>query len=99
MVGWCSSTRLVWGSGWLPGPPLLPHIEVSLDLTASPKAGEAGGDWVLLTAHSVLTVGTPFPTTWGVILTPNGVFTPEQDNDETNVEPVYSYDAFHTRHV
>ena len=28
-----------------------------------------------------------------------GVFTPEQDNDKTNVEPVHSYDAFHTRHV
>ena len=28
----------------------------------------------------------------------NGVFTPEQDN-KTNVEPVHSYDAFHTRHV
>ena len=27
----------------------------------------------------------------------NGVFTPEQDNDKTNVEPVHSYDAFHTR--
>ena len=26
----------------------------------------------------------------------NGVFTPEQDNDKTNVEPVHSYDAFHT---
>ena len=26
-----------------------------------------------------------------------GVFTPEQDNDKTNVEPVHSYDAFHTR--
>ena len=31
-----------------------------------------------------------------------GVFTPEQlrqrqDNDKTNVEPVRSYDAFHTR--
>ena len=25
-----------------------------------------------------------------------GVFTPEQDNDKTNVEPVHSYDAFHT---
>ena len=25
----------------------------------------------------------------------NGVFTPEQD-DKTNVEPVHSYDAFHT---
>ena len=25
----------------------------------------------------------------------NGVFTPEQDN-KTNVEPVHSYDAFHT---
>ena len=25
------------------------------------------------------------------------VFTPEQDNDKTNVEPVHSYDAFHTR--
>ena len=25
--------------------------------------------------------------------------TPEQDNDKTNVEPVHSYDAFHTRHV
>ena len=40
----------------------------------------------------------------------NGVFTPEQDNDKrttrerqendkTNVEPVHSYDAFHTRVV
>ena len=29
----------------------------------------------------------------------NGVFTPEQDNDKTNVEPVHSYDAFHTKHV
>ena len=28
-----------------------------------------------------------------------GVSTPEQDNDKTNVEPVHSYDAFHTRHV
>ena len=28
----------------------------------------------------------------------NGVFTPEQDNDKTNVE-VHSYDAFHTRFV
>ena len=28
-----------------------------------------------------------------------GVFTPEQDNDKTNVEPVHSYDAFHTRHA
>ena len=28
-----------------------------------------------------------------------GVFTPEQDNDKTNVEPVHSYDAFHARHV
>ena len=29
----------------------------------------------------------------------NGVFTPEQDNDndKTNVEPVHFYDAFHTR--
>ena len=27
----------------------------------------------------------------------NGVFTPEQDNDKTNVEPVHSYYAFHTR--
>ena len=27
---------------------------------------------------------------------PYGVFTPEQDNDKTNVEPVHSYDAFHT---
>ena len=27
----------------------------------------------------------------------NGVFTQEQDNDKTNVEPVHSYDAFHTR--
>ena len=26
----------------------------------------------------------------------NGVFTPEQDNDKTNVEPVHSYDALHT---
>ena len=30
---------------------------------------------------------------------PNGVFTPEQDTDKTNVEPVHSYDAFHTRFV
>ena len=29
----------------------------------------------------------------------NGVFTPEQDNDKTNVEPVHSCNAFHTRHV
>ena len=29
----------------------------------------------------------------------HGVFTPEQDNDKTKVEPVHSYDAFHTRHV
>ena len=28
--------------------------------------------------------------------TANGVFTPEQDNDKTNVEPVHFYDAFHT---
>ena len=28
-----------------------------------------------------------------------GVFTPEQDNDKTNVEHVHSYDAFHTRHA
>ena len=28
--------------------------------------------------------------------TSNGVFTPEQDIDKTNVEPVHSYDAFHT---
>ena len=27
----------------------------------------------------------------------NGAFTPEQDNDKTNVEPVHSYYAFHTR--
>ena len=26
-----------------------------------------------------------------------GVFTPEQDTDKTNVEPVHSYEAFHTR--
>ena len=26
----------------------------------------------------------------------NGGFTPEQDNNKTNVEPVHSYDAFHT---
>ena len=26
----------------------------------------------------------------------NGVFTPKQENDKTNVEPVHSYDAFHT---
>ena len=30
-------------------------------------------------------------------MTFNGVFTPEQDNDKTTVEPVHSYDAFHTR--
>ena len=29
----------------------------------------------------------------------NGVFTPEQDNDKTNVEPVHSYDTFHARFV
>ena len=29
----------------------------------------------------------------------NGVFTPEQDNDKTYVEPVHFYDAFHTSHV
>ena len=29
----------------------------------------------------------------------NDVFTPEQDNDKAKVEPVHSYDAFHTRHV
>ena len=29
----------------------------------------------------------------------NGVFTPEQDNDKTTVEPVHSYYPFHTRHV
>ena len=29
----------------------------------------------------------------------SGVFTTEQDNDKTNVEPVHSYYAFHTRHV
>ena len=27
----------------------------------------------------------------------NGVFTPEQDNDKTKVEPVDSYYPFHTR--
>ena len=27
----------------------------------------------------------------------DGVFTPEQDNDKTHIEPVHSYDAFHTR--
>ena len=27
----------------------------------------------------------------------NGVFKSEQDNNKTNVEPVHSYDAFHTR--
>ena len=26
-----------------------------------------------------------------------GVFTPEQDNDKTTVEPVHFYDAFHTK--
>ena len=29
----------------------------------------------------------------------HGVFTPEQDDDKTNVEPVHSYDTFHTRFV
>ena len=29
----------------------------------------------------------------------NGAFTPEQDNDKTNVEPVHFYYAFHTRFV
>ena len=35
----------------------------------------------------------------GSLFQNNGVFTPEQDNDKTNVEPVHSYDndAFHTR--
>ena len=33
----------------------------------------------------------------GISQKTNGVFTPEQDNDKTNVEPVHSYDAFHTR--
>ena len=28
-----------------------------------------------------------------------GVFTPEQDNDKTNVEPVHSCDTFHIRFV
>ena len=27
----------------------------------------------------------------------DGAFTPEQDNDKTNVEPVHFYYAFHTR--
>ena len=27
----------------------------------------------------------------------HNIFTPEQDNDNTNVEPVHSYYAFHTR--
>ena len=27
------------------------------------------------------------------------VFTPEQDSDKTHVEPVHSYDTFHTRFV
>ena len=27
----------------------------------------------------------------------DGVFTPEQDNDKTNVQPVHSYEAFPTR--
>ena len=27
----------------------------------------------------------------------HGAFTPEQDNDKTNVEPVHFYYAFHTR--
>ena len=31
-----------------------------------------------------------------VIIQPNGAFTPEQDNDKTNVEPVDFYYAFHT---
>ena len=38
--------------------------------------------------------GNPNPQT--AVRTTNGVFTPEQDNDKTNVEPVHSYDAFHT---
>ena len=29
----------------------------------------------------------------------NGVFTPEQDNDKAKIEPVHSYDAFHSGHV
>ena len=29
--------------------------------------------------------------------TTNGVFTPEQDNDKTNVEPMHLYYVFHTR--
>ena len=35
----------------------------------------------------------------GMVMKCNGVFTPEQDKDKTNVEPVHSYDAFHTRFV
>ena len=31
----------------------------------------------------------------GPNISSNGVFTPEQDNDKTKVEPVHSYDAFH----
>ena len=33
---------------------------------------------------------------WNRCQESNGVFTPEQDNDKTNVEPVHSYDAIHT---
>ena len=38
---------------------------------------------------------------WEAPANSNGVFAPEaeQDNDKTNVEPVHSYDAFHTRFV
>ena len=38
----------------------------------------------------------PFHTIARAFSFTNGVFTPEQDNDKTNVEPVHSYDAFHT---
>ena len=44
-----------------------------------------------------LSPDVPFSRTFSE--TTYGVFTPEQDNDKTNVEPVHSYDAFHTRHV
>ena len=41
-------------------------------------------------------MSTKEETSSDVARTTNGVFTPEQDNDKTNVEPVHSYDAFHT---
>ena len=48
----------------------------------------------------ISTVEVCYKVLYKLLLTdPNGVFTPEQDDDKTNVEPVHSYDAFHIRFV